>query len=474
LDHSQSIKNKRAKSYHNRRGKFTLKGVWSTQKEISKMKELSAKIIIILLDILAIFLAIVLGYKLRLMFGDLIKPFDHKLSHYLDFWPLYLFPVLIMAYEGVYTKRYDFWHESKEVIKSLILALVAIMAILALTKTIDTYSRAAIFLIFLFMGFFIPLFKNIGKKVLFKMGLWQRKASIIGNDPFIRNEIFSNPYLGYVAADKKESKTIFINSKEQDAKTLRQVIDDEIAKRHEVIFIPLMNEYNLTQSHIYELSNTRTNLVVFQNRLKSSYRIILQQVFNYLLAILLLPVLLPIIGVFAYLIKKESPGPIVFTHNRVGQDGQIIPTLKFRSMYQDAEQRLKKLLAENEEIKREWETNFKLKDDPRITKIGSFLRKTSLDELPQIFNVLKGEMNFVGPRPVIQEELDKYYKDDAEYYFMVKPGITGLWQVSGRSDTDYDFRVNTDKWYVTNWSIWLDIVILLKTIKVVLKREGAY
>jgi undecaprenyl-phosphate galactose phosphotransferase len=109
-----------------------------------------------------------------------------------------------------------------------------------------------------------------------------------------------------------------------------------------------------------------------------------------------------------------------------------------------------------------------------VTKVGAILRKTSLDELPQIFNVLMGQMNFVGPRPIIQEELDKYYKDNSSYYLMVKPGITGLWQVSGRSNTDYTFRVNTDKWYVLNWSLWLDIVILIKTVKVVLKRDGAY
>jgi undecaprenyl-phosphate galactose phosphotransferase len=143
-------------------------------------------------------------------------------------------------------------------------------------------------------------------------------------------------------------------------------------------------------------------------------------------------------------------------------------------MYSDAQERLNTLLKNDEAVKNEWEMNFKLKDDPRVTKIGAFLRQTSLDELPQIFNVLRGEMNFVGPRPVIQQEIDQYYKENAEYYFMVKPGITGLWQVSGRSDTDYDFRVATDKWYVTNWSLWLDIVILIKTIKVVLKQDGAY
>ncbi|MCX7820989.1 MAG: sugar transferase, partial [Brevinematales bacterium] len=125
-------------------------------------------------------------------------------------------------------------------------------------------------------------------------------------------------------------------------------------------------------------------------------------------------------------------------------------------------------------IKKEWEKNFKLKNDPRVTFIGKIMRKTSIDELPQIINVIKGDMSLVGPRPVIKEEIDNYYKEFKQYYYSVLPGITGLWQVSGRSDTDYDFRVQTDVWYVQNWSLWLDIMILIRTVGVVLKREGAY
>jgi undecaprenyl-phosphate galactose phosphotransferase len=143
-------------------------------------------------------------------------------------------------------------------------------------------------------------------------------------------------------------------------------------------------------------------------------------------------------------------------------------------MFSDSKERLEELLASDPEIKKEWETNYKLKNDPRVTKIGDLIRKTSLDELPQIFNVLRGEMSLVGPRPVVEEELNKYYKESAEYYKMVKPGITGFWQVSGRSDTDYDFRVKVDTWYVYNWSLWLDIMVLIKTVRVVLLREGAY
>ena len=423
--------------------------------------------------VMAIVLSIVLGYQLRILFDDsFVITFGHNLSVYLSFPLIYIATLSMLAYEGVYTKRYDFWHESRQIIKALLLSFILVLAFLAMTKSIHQYSRATIVFIFICMILFIPFFKIIIKKLLYRIGLWQKEASVYSNDPFVTQEIFGNHYLGYVKSSKP--KTVFINSKNTDANQLHNIIGEEIHKTDEVIFIPLIDEYDLTQSMIYQLSNTRTNLIVYQNRLKSKYRAMVHIIFNYLLAIVLLPVLLPTIGIIAILIKRESPGPVFFAHMRVGKHGKLIPTLKFRSMYQDAQERLEKLLETDPKIREEWEKNFKLKDDPRVTKIGTILRKTSLDELPQIFNVLKGEMNFVGPRPVIQQEIDQYYKEDADYYFMVKPGITGLWQVSGRSDTDYDFRVATDRWYVSNWSLWLDIVILFKTVKTVLKRDGAY
>ena len=146
---------------------------------------------------------------------------------------------------------------------------------------------------------------------------------------------------------------------------------------------------------------------------------------------------------------------------------------KFRTMFNDAETRLNNLLQNNVVARDEWKNQWKLGNDPRITKIGKFLRETSLDELPQIFNVLKGEMSLVGPRPVTKEEIENYYKDQAALCFCVPPGITGLWQVSGRSRVSYDHRIALDSWYVRNWNLWLDIVILFKTVKVVLEREGA-
>ena len=200
----------------------------------------------------------------------------------------------------------------------------------------------------------------------------------------------------------------------------------------------------------------------------------IKTVFDYVLTACGTICISPLLLYIAYRIKKEDPGPIFFAHERIGKNGKPFPCFKFRSMVVNSMEMLEKYLEENAEAREEWERDFKLKNDPRITPIGKVLRETSLDELPQIFNVLRGEMSLVGPRPVIQEELDKYYGETAKLYCTVKPGITGLWQVSGRSDIGYDERVALDATYIKYRSFWGDIVILWKTIGVVLMKKGAY
>jgi len=142
-------------------------------------------------------------------------------------------------------------------------------------------------------------------------------------------------------------------------------------------------------------------------------------------------------------------------------------------MRPDAEQVLKELLRRDPEARAQWERDFKLKNDPRITRIGAFLRKTSLDEIPQLWNVVKGDMSLVGPRPIVTDEVERY-GDKARYLFKVPPGITGLWQVSGRNDIDYEERVLLDEYYAKNWSLWLDIEVIIRTFGAVLKKQGAY
>jgi len=164
---------------------------------------------------------------------------------------------------------------------------------------------------------------------------------------------------------------------------------------------------------------------------------------------------------------------VIYGHERIGQQGNSFKCYKFRSMVNNDDEVLKQLLKNDPVARAEWDLDFKLKHDPRITKVGGFIRKTSIDELPQLLNVLKGEMSLVGPRPVVIDELERY-EDKQDLYHLVKPGITGLWQISGRNDISYKERVNLDSWYSRNWSLWYDIVIMVKTLRVVLQRSGAY
>lgn len=208
-----------------------------------------------------------------------------------------------------------------------------------------------------------------------------------------------------------------------------------------------------------------------QNLAKWSSRA-LKRTFDIVGSLSIIIVLSPVLLYISQKVKKDG-GSAIYGHERVGKGGKPFKCLKFRSMVVNSKEVLERLLENDPKAKAEWDATFKLKDDPRITKIGQFLRRTSLDELPQLFNVLKGEMSLVGPRPIITAELERY-NDEVDYYLLSKPGMTGLWQVSGRSDVDYDTRVYLDAWYVKNWSMWNDIAILFKTIGVVLKKDGAY
>lgn len=186
--------------------------------------------------------------------------------------------------------------------------------------------------------------------------------------------------------------------------------------------------------------------------------------------ILLIPVT---IGIYiARKILKEDDGPLFYEHLRYGKNGKQFRLYKFRSMCMHADEKLKEYLESNEEARKEFEENQKLKDDPRITKLGNFLRKTSLDELPQMLNILKGEMSFIGPRPVVDGEIEKYGKNKGKF-LSVKPGLTGYWQVNGRSNTTYEERMDLELYYVDHRSLWLDIKIFFKTFITVFKKEGA-
>jgi lipopolysaccharide/colanic/teichoic acid biosynthesis glycosyltransferase len=198
-----------------------------------------------------------------------------------------------------------------------------------------------------------------------------------------------------------------------------------------------------------------------------------KRIVDLVLSLLMLIVLSPFLLVVAIAIKLDSPGPVMFKHRRLGKDMRYFELLKFRTMYRDAEHRLKDILEHDPERRREFETTYKLKNDPRVTRVGEFLRKTSLDEVPQLFNIIRDQMSWVGPRPIVAGEIP-FYKKCGLLPFRVMPGATGLWQISGRNETSYEERVRLDMEYVTNWSYWRDIKILVGTIPAVLTRRGAY
>ncbi len=210
-----------------------------------------------------------------------------------------------------------------------------------------------------------------------------------------------------------------------------------------------------------------------RNNLRSPRARLFKRVFDLVGAGLGGVLISPVLLLIALAIRLDSPGPVVYRAWRLGSGGQPFGCLKFRSMHRDAEAKLQEVLDADPALRAEFAATHKLKDDPRVTRVGLFLRHTSLDELPQLLNVLRGEMSLVGPRPIVEAEIEKY-GDTYAIYHQVRPGMTGYWQANGRSDTTYDERVAMDQFYVTNWSPWLDLVVLIQTVRVVTKGKGAY
>lgn len=225
-----------------------------------------------------------------------------------------------------------------------------------------------------------------------------------------------------------------------------------------------LSPHHFMMQDVMMLHNTNQLSLPLPRLLKRSFDIIVSSI-----ALILLSPLFLIVGI----VVKSDGGPAFFAQSRVGRNGKMFNCLKFRSMKVGAEAALKEYLEKNPEAKKEWDIFYKLKHDPRVTKLGAFIRKTSIDELPQLINVIIGDMSLVGPRPIKKDEIP-FYEGDYSYYESVRPGISGAWQVSGRSTLNYQQRVALDAWYSRNWSLWLDIVILLKTIPALLSKDQAY
>ncbi len=435
------------------------------------MKKQLCILIILAVDIFGIWLCFGLAVVLKnLLYGDSLLL---DIGRYQGFAPSYVIMIFLFFYQGIYSRRYDFWHESRILVRSCFFGLLLSLALLALIKVNYEFSRASFILSFAFMAVVLPLLKLVTKRKLFKFGLWKKRAKILGEGEEFESAVLGSTYLGYVRALGRDYDVLFIGGSRLEASALNELIESNIRENKEILFTPVLRSYDFTQADIYSVFASRTSLFAIRNSLKSPLNLALKRGLDLALIILALPLLVPIFSVIALMMKlKEPTGRIFFSHQRMGFGGKPFGCLKFRSMKENGDEILAQYLKQSPQEVEYFEKYHKYEHDPRITKLGDFLRKSSLDELPQLINVLKGEMSIVGPRPCAQYER----KDMGEYadlILAVKPGITGLWQVSGRSDVDFATRAGMDAWYMKNWSIWNDIVIIIKTFKVVLVREGA-
>ena len=283
--------------------------------------------------------------------------------------------------------------------------------------------------------------------------------------------ILTGTDLGSAIAERYGADTAIVAMPGVDRERLSAIVGDSVRKYRDYILIP--DFFGMTSSWMSARDFAGILGLFTSQRLVQPLNRAVKRIVELVITVVGSVILLPFIGVIALLVKLDSPGPVFYGHHRLGKDGKPFTAWKFRSMVRNSREALENLLATDPEARAEWEASFKLKDDPRITRMGRFLRKTSLDELPQIWNVIRGDMSLIGPRPIIEEEVAKYghhYK----LFSSVKPGLSGLWQVSGRSDTDYEERVALDIYYIQSWSLWLDLYILFKTVRVVLAGDGAY
>ena len=472
-------------------------------------KKYIESIALILIDALAISFIFGLAFSIRkfIMPSVFHNPLPEitlmNFNHILWIAALWFF---FLYYEGLYTRRFSFWDELSAIWRVVIFASIGTFTILFIGKISDEVSRSLLILTGILALPCLPLIRMNLQKILRKYGLFKRRVLIIGSGELGRltlKALKREPHYGYEVAgfidDNPEGEKIidgikvhkgiwsierylksskisdiFIASPDIEKAKIEELINRIHMKVEKILFVPDLKSIPLIGMELHHYFQEQIISLEIKSNLNQLHNIFFKRIFDITAGLLLLIIFFIPMFVISALIMLNSRGHPLFTQCRIGKDGRQFKIYKFRTMYNDAEEKLKNLLERDENLKAEWEANHKLKIDPRITKIGNFLRKTSLDELPQILNVIKGEMSLVGPRPVTQEEIDQYYKDAADLCFSVLPGITGLWQISGRSNTSYNYRIALDLWYVRNWSIWLDIVILLKTIKVVLKGEGAY
>lgn len=472
-------------------------------KKSNKYSYLFAPLLLMLADYAAVLCAEDLSFFLRNYFVR-----NHGYLYISKFHFYLIAPVIYIVYLqlcNLYTRKMQFWRIIAGIFKANLYAILTGIFILYVVQRAATTSRLYMGLLWVFGFFFIVLFRFILKNLFDRFHLFEEPVLLMGAGltaqillGHVKEDIGLNyRFIGYLednapnaevaaqlpqlgrfadAADvvkKTGVRNVLVTAPGLDQRQLQDIIYEIQPLVNNVGFIPDMGTMPLSNMEVESLIDGHMMMLSVRNNLRSRTNRLLKWLFDMILTLAGTICISPLLLILGLWIHFDSPGPVIFKHRRIGKDGKEFYCYKFRTMCVDAEDKLEELLETDPKAKKEWEENFKLKQDPRVTRSGNFLRSTSLDELPQIFNVLKGEMSLVGPRPIIEEEIHYYgkYIDD---YFMVRPGITGMWQTSGRSDTGYEQRVQMDTWYVRNWDFWFDVVLLWRTMKVVIQQKGAY
>lgn len=399
--------------------------------------------------------------------------------------------------------NWTLWEETSSVLKAWLLTLLIDVLFLFTIK-----FRLSVMRVFIAVSLFVPMTlaaRYILRVKLFRSGLLVKSVIILGAGEagkLFAGKISSSPFAirrvscfldddeskqgGEISGVKVLGKLSDFVRVQSEVKADEAVIAIPTASRQElagilntveqhigsVLYVPDMYMLTVSSASMSELDGMP--VISSSQGLLNPVNIAVKTVIDYIGAVIALAVFSPFMIWAAYRIKKEDGGPVFFVQDRVGWKGKHFMTYKFRSMHINADEITKKLFSDPE-IFAAYKKGIKLKDDPRQTKIGAYIRKTSIDELPQLFNVLKGEMSLVGPRPLMQSDVDIVYGEEfTKKVYAAKPGLTGIWQVSGRSDLDADFRREINCYYVHNWSVWLDIAILMKTPLAVVTHKGAY
>ena len=427
--------------------------------------------------------------------------FLSELGRYIWILPIWL---ATLAMNGGYSRRFTFWDELKFIWKSVFFVAMIVFASVFVGQAGVKLSRAFIFIILILIALLFPLTRPLSKRLLYRMGLLKRRLIIIGTGEAAHRALSilrREKNLGYEVAgfigerpegckstggvkvhgfldrveryiEKCGIQDVLIADPDLDRQTLADLINRIQRKAENALYLMDISGVAVLGTEIRNFFGEENLVMEIKNNLARPANYISKKAFDFIFGFILSVILFLPLLVIAALVKATSRGPVIFRQQRIGKDGKLFWCYKFRTMYVDADKRLGEILKTDPDARKEWETYWKLKKDPRVTAFGGFLRHTSLDELPQLINVLKGEMSIVGPRPYLPRERE-HLKEFEGTILSVTPGITGFWQISGRNEKTAYQRLALDKWYVRNWNFWLDIVILIKTVGVLATRHGA-